>query len=399
MREYKKIKADKIFDGKSFLPENKTLVFNKHNTLIDIIEEDEITTAETLFCKGIVCPGFVNVHCHTELSHLQNAIPQQTGLMPFLLQVVTKRHLQNESQKFAAIEKVIQRFEEEGVVAIGDICNTTDSIQAKKKSSIYFHNFIETIGFDAQFNAEKYATFTHLLKTFLIQLPQHKSSLSPHAPYSFSSAMFAHLQRDIAGDVVSMHNQECVAENDLYQKKQGDFIDFFKQLNLPIDFFSATQKSSIQSVLPFLLKAQKAILVHNVFIDKHDIDFLRQQPIDIYFALCCKANLFIQNTLPPLHLLLEEKASLVIGTDSFASNTALSMMVEMTCLQQHFPKLQVTQLLQWATYNGAKALGIDNTMGSFEIGKSPGIVCIQNYETVNDNIQFTAASFSQRIVV
>ena len=68
---------------------------------------------------------------------------------------------------------------------------------------------------------------------------------------------------------------------------------------------------------------------------------------------------------------------IVMGTDSLASNHQLSILEEIKTLQHHFPKLDLLQLLQWATINGAKALQLEEMLGSFEKGKRPGVVLIK----------------------
>src|SRR6188474_3450843 len=57
-------------------------------------------------------------------------------------------------------------------------------------------------------------------------------------------------------------------------------------------------------------------------------------------------------------------------------NRQLNMMEEIKTIQKHFPKIALTTILQWATLNGARALGIENRFGSFEKGKNPGLVLI-----------------------
>jgi len=69
---------------------------------------------------------------------------------------------------------------------------------------------------------------------------------------------------------------------------------------------------------------------------------------------------------------------LVIGTDSLASNHDLSIVAELKTLHKHFPHIPIYELLQWATVNGARALDIDNYLGSFEKGRQPGIVLVGN---------------------
>ena len=77
-------------------------------------------------------------------------------------------------------------------------------------------------------------------------------------------------------------------------------------------------------------------------------------------------------------MLMEHNATLVIGTDSLASNTALNILAELKTTSAAFPEIPLATLLNWATLNGATALGIADDYGSFVIGKKPGIVLIEN---------------------
>ena len=48
----------------------------------------------------------------------------------------------------------------------------------------------------------------------------------------------------------------------------------------------------------------------------------------------------------------------------------------MKAIRDHFPFVKTEKLLGWATINGAKALQLDNILGSFEQGKKPGVVML-----------------------
>jgi cytosine/adenosine deaminase-related metal-dependent hydrolase len=94
-----------------------------------------------------------------------------------------------------------------------------------------------------------------------------------------------------------------------------------------------------------------------------------------YFVLCPGSNLFIQNRLPNLLLFSSQELyqNVCLGTDSLASNTSLSILEEMKIIQHYAPEIPHNMLLQWATLNGARALGFDHLLGSFEKGKTPGV--------------------------
>lgn len=65
-----------------------------------------------------------------------------------------------------------------------------------------------------------------------------------------------------------------------------------------------------------------------------------------------------------------------MGTDSYASNWQLNMLEEIKTIQQEFPWIPLSEILKWATLNGAMALNMEGKLGSFEQGKQPGVVLI-----------------------
>jgi cytosine/adenosine deaminase-related metal-dependent hydrolase len=239
-------------------------------------------------------------------------------------------------------------------------------------------------------------------------LPIESNSIVPHAAYSVSPELFKRIIHFPGNHILTMHNQESIAEEELFIHNKGDFQRMFEGMNIDISFFQPSGKNSLQTVLPYFLRNQTLILVHNVTTSENDIATLKnfesssldsrlptspsaeasggkpaapsaslRRPKDYYFCLCPNANLYIGNGLPNIDVLMNSNIPIVMGTDSLASNHQLSILEEIKTLQHHFPKLDLLQLLQWATINGAKALQIDEMLGSFEKGKKPGIVLIK----------------------
>src|SRR5690606_21239311 len=126
------------------------------------------------------------------------------------------------------------------------------------------------------------------------------------------------------GNIISIHNQESDEENRFYRYKEGDFISFYEKLNKDIAFFKPLARNSIQSIIPFLPKNEKILLVHNTYTSYKDIHFIERYGSDVTWCFCPNANLYIEDRLPKIDLFLQSEIPIVLGTDSLASNGGLS---------------------------------------------------------------------------
>lgn len=359
------------------LPAGQVLITTEDGIIKNIVSEKEAGDNIEIL-DGILCPGFVNCHCHIELSHMKGKLPEHTGLVNFVQQVMTSRQA-NDEEKNEAMMAAAAELYDSGTVAVGDICNTADSILLKTNSPIYWHNFIEVSGFVDSAAEQRLQSAEAILDRFKNELPadkDHQSTLSPHAPYSVSKKLFQLLNEQTADQRISIHNQEAAAENKLYTNKEGDFLNLYKNFGIDISGFDPTGKTSLQSWLPYFNNNQSIISVHNSFISEADIAFVKAHKKELSYCLCINANQYIENTFPPLPMLMANNVNIVLGTDSYASNGQLNIMEEIKTIQKFFPGIPLAIILQWATINGAATLGIENKYGSFEKQKQPGIVLI-----------------------
>ncbi|HMG82707.1 MAG TPA: amidohydrolase family protein [Ferruginibacter sp.] len=385
---FRKFKANNIFTGTEFLGAEQVLITDNEGTIIDVTATEEAGDSIEII-DGILTPGFINAHCHLELSHMKNVVLPGTGLVQFVQQVMTKRGAAEE-EKLDAMQRAEQELYQSGTVAVGDICNTADSISTKQKSKIYWHNFIEVSGFVDAVAGKRLDDAKIVLDKFQkTNSKKQKSSLSPHAPYSVSKTLFQQLNSETAKQLITIHNQECEAEEELYKSKTGGFLDLYKNFGIDISSFEPTGKSSLQSFLPYFTNGQPIISVHNTFIKAADINFINAKDQQLFFCVCINANKYIEQTIPPFELLQNSGHTIVIGTDSYASNWQLNILEEIKTIQKD-TSIPLQEILQWATINGAVALQTDNNLGSFEKGKKPGIVLIDKVNGLSTTPQSSA---------
>ena len=372
---YRKFKADYLFLGDRMAESDTVLITTDDGTVRDVVPA-AVAGEDTLYYPGLLCPGFVNTHCHLELSHMQGMIPEGTGLVDFLGAVIRRRGspIKTSDQRdpvLAAIAAAEQEMLDDGIVAVGDICNTADTLEQKLAGRLCYHNFIETIGFVEQAAAARFEQSRAVYDRF-----GGRRSLVPHAPYSVSAGLFRLIAGLTGNRLLTMHNQETEEENAFFLSGEGDFLRLYAMLGVDVSFFRGTGKRSLESCLSYFNKQQTMILVHNVATGKEDLSTLPVGGPELYFCLCPNANLYIGDRLPDVELFVRQGCRMVVGTDSLASNRRLSVLEELKTLQRVFPWLDTARLLGWATLNGARALQMEEGLGSFSTGKKPGLVLL-----------------------
>ncbi len=383
MSGLKKISADWIFPISSSPIKNGILVIDDHGKIIDLIDpaENKNIPGDVEKLKGLLCPGFVNTHCHLELSWTKNKITEKTGLGEFVINLQNAKQTANKDEIVEAIVQADLEMQKNGIVAVGDISNTDYSFGTKATSSIYYHTFIEVYASMPWMAEEKFNRAETIWDKLTGELKLN-GSITPHATYSVSRPLFELIKKhaETHSSILSIHHQEAMDETLFFLNKTGWIIESMKKLGIDYSWFQATGKPPLESVAGFLPEASPLLLVHNTFTVENEIGFALSNFKNLFWCLCPNANLYIENRLPDIPLLRKKSCKLTIGTDSLASNHQLSVLTELKTISQAFPEISLAELLQWATLNGAQFLGVDDRFGSFEKGKTPGINLISDID-------------------
>ena len=376
----RQISADYIYPVSSKPIKNGLLTYDDQSGKIISLEGPKSETSSSVkHYAGILVPGFINAHCHLELSHLKGQIPTGTGLLPFLKAVVTLREFPQEVIQ-QAIEAQDQAMWEAGIMAVGDISNKIDTADCKRKSPIRYATFIEFFDFMQPHLTSKFVSqYFEVYQNFHPKI-EDKLSAVPHAPYTVTPDLFNEINKiNSPNEIISIHNQETVHEDDLFLTGSGGFPSFFKDFGFDFSTFSPTGKPSIYYAMENMNPLNKTLFIHNTKTLASEIQAAENWSENtIFWVSCPNANLFIENKLPDYSLFLEQNAKVCLGTDSLSSNWQLSILEEIKTLSKYCSYLDFDTLISWATLNGAEALGMSNTLGSFEPGKTPGILLLEN---------------------
>ena len=343
------------------------------------------------FYNGVIAPGFVNCHCHLELSYLKGKIDEGKGLGYFIEQIIKQRSFNlNNIEK--AVEADAVMFNE-GISLCADVCNNDFSFPIKKNSRIKYINLLEAFGLDSAKAQNQIDAVNKIAETSAnLNIPYN---FVPHAVYSTSLALFRLLkQLSHANRVTSIHFMESADESEMLTSNGGSVASTYSKAGR-IPPVLELANNHADAVLNEITLSGNLMLIHNTFINREILRLVNKRP-NLFFCLCPASNIYIEKKLPPVCMLKEETENIVIGTDSLASNKKLSILDELKILQSHFPSITFEELIKWATINGAIALGEKETFGAIEPKKKPGLILISNMDM--ENMKLKPESFVTRLV-
>ncbi len=333
--------------------------------------------------EGALVPGFVNAHCHIELSHLHKKFRKGTGMAGFIDQINELRDWAGREKKMELTRLWMDKMWADGVSAMADISNDDSSFEVKAGHKMYTRTFLEVFGSEPEMCEGVMSDVMELQKVADSQ--GIDAAPTPHSCYTMSPRLLsASAAAGLERGFLSYHSQESNEEEELLRSGSGAMYENRKRSGMSTP--PVTGESSLKYFLDRLAAVkpgpynEKILLVHNVCLEQGDIDALKRVMYRPYFAICPLSNIFIHNALPPIGLMRENGLKIALGTDSLSSNDDLDMVKELFCLHSNFPEVSMEEMLVWACRNGAEFLGKESWLGSLTVGKKPGIVRISGID-------------------
>ena len=330
--------------------------------------------------EGAICPGFVNAHCHVELSYMKGLFRKGTGMAGFIDQINELRDTSSMEEKIDALKDAMDSMWASGVQAMADISNCADSFEVKASHLMYTRSFLEVFGAVPE--------ECDSVMEYVTSLQEKAASYgldaapTPHSCYTMSPELVtASSAAGLRSGFLSFHSEESDEEEEMMRYGRGPMWDNRVRNGIPTPPVTGT--SSLEYFLERVTAAVPApvpgnvLLVHECCLTPEGAARAREVLQHPYIAVCPLSNLFIHCVLPPIPVMRESGIPICIGTDSLSSNDQLSMIDEIMCLRRAFD-VPMQELLTWACLNGARFLGKEGVLGSLEPGKKPGVVRILN---------------------
>lgn len=335
-------------------------------------------------------PGLVNAHTHLEFSDLREPLGNAGMRFPDWIRTVIEHRLTLAREANPAGTKPMDAIADgaaeslrSGVTTLGEIA-TRDWIpeaeaEAPSQASLLREQvlvFREMLGLADQRidSAQAELTQWHSRRE---AHPAWRFGVSPHAPYSTHREIVALLCRFSRDRKVplAMHLAESREELELLASHQGSFRTLLGELGVwnpdgvPLD-------SRPLDYIKLLATAHRSIVVHGNYLNAEEIQFIAGHRGRMSVVYCPRTHAYFGHEPYPLTEMLSAGINVALGTDSRASNPDLNLLADMRTVAECFPHISRQTILQMGTVNGAKALGLEDDLGTLQTGKWANLAVI-----------------------
>lgn len=309
-------------------------------------------------------PGLVNAHCHLELTGIGPLAEHK--FVPWIKKLVSFKKELTSQQITRAVHSGIQKLLSSGVTTILDHMSFDTPIAAYDNSPVRIMAFGEVLGIHK--NASQ--------KIFTAQKQNKKSAaipfqISPHAVHTVNEMTLHEIFQD-EPNPFSLHLCESEEESEYFKTKSGEMAE----LILAIAGSTALTQHHATSAMQWL-KHQNCALKNSLIVHANKCDDADRDVLALWKNICivhCPGSYeFFKHEDFEFEKLRTKKIPIALGTDSFASNTELSMLHEIKLFLTRYPQLTIEELMPMITTNACQAVGLDH-VGEIHEGFSADMI-------------------------
>jgi len=327
----------------------------------------------------VVLPGLCNAHTHLELSYLRDEVPPASQFVTWIRGVMAARRQRPDPadpEILAAIDRAIDESVACGTAIVGDISNTLVSFGPLARSALAAVVFYEVIRFNASdppgVVEEARRRIDELLPTDRV-----RASLAAHAPYSVAPLVLRAIRQAIDRDPFapcSIHVSESVEEIEFIRTGGGPWRALLEEVGSWNAAWAPPGGSPVEFLDESGFLGPRVLAVHGVQMSGADLDRLAARGTTL--VTCPRSNGHTGAGAPPIQEFYDSGVRVAVGTDSLASAPDLNVFAELATLRALAPGVPAASLLESATREGARALGLDARYGTIEPGKTARLIAV-----------------------
>ena len=329
----------------------------------------------------ILMPGLVNAHCHLDYTTMAGTIPPQKKFTDWIKLITTSKSGWSFSEFAESWLAGVRMLERTGTTTMADIEAAPDMLpEMWGASPMRIISFIEMTGVKSRRDPRK--ILREAVK-FIYALPTGKSwaSLSPHAPYSTVPKLLRYSAETARRHrwPITTHIAESVQEFEMFMHARGDLFDWLRRNERNMD--DCGLGSPVQHAQRAGLLGKNFLAVHVNYLAAGDAALLSKSKTSVVH--CPRSHAYFGHCPFPYAELTAAKVNICLGTDSLITvrkkprqEIELNMFAEMKAFSTANPDVAPKTILQMATVNGARPLGMTGEVGELSKGALADLIAI-----------------------
>ena len=324
---------------------------------------------------AMLMPGLVNAHTHLELTVMRGFLEDLDFAQWIMRLNRVKRAGLDREQMLDGARIGVEEGLRAGITTYADTCDTGVAFDAMREAGVRGIMYQEVFGPDPAACEQAITELrakVHSMRQR--ETPLVRVGVSPHAPYTVSDRLYEAVARYAEEETlpVAVHIAESEVERRLVEKGEGVFADGLRKRNIAV---APRARSSVALLERTRILGRRPLMIHCVRVDAADMALIAAANAPI--AHCPASNAKLGHGVAPLLEMIAAGITVGLGSDSVASNNTMDMLAESRSavlsqrarLARH-DALCARDALFLATLGGAKALGLEQEIGSLEAGKS-----------------------------
>ena len=347
--------------------------------------EDELGPVDQRYERAAIVPGFVNAHTHLEYA-VYAGFGDGLDFGPWILVHVARKRLLDWERTLAIARLGAAHCLSSGVTTVADASFSGASARACAELGLRAIVAFEIFGAEPA-RVARYEEKRALVEEYLGDLV--RPGISPHAPYTVSGELYAAC--DELGLPVVTHVAESAAEREWLLDGTGPWQEYTELLGPPIG------TTSIRMLAERGLLHDRVIAAHCVHVDAEEIALLASSAAGV--AHCPRSNALLGCGIAPLRDLLDAGVRVGLGTDSPASTPSFDLFEELRTAvysartrERRGDALCAPEALELATLGAARALGLEDEVGSLTPGKRADLAVVSLRGSLYSPVEDPAAA-------
>ncbi|MEW5818625.1 MAG: amidohydrolase family protein [Cyanobacteriota bacterium] len=339
----------------------------------------EIENAEVVdFEESIILPGLVNAHTHLEYSALGKLTTK--SMIDFLWQTIEQTAGWNENKIRDSVKTGIKQSLDCGVVAVGDISRWGISPLVISDYTLLADVALEAFSYDAKSSEKVFELLINKIEYIKGKTRDNvRLSISPHSPYNSDPRLWElMIDYSTSNDMlIHTHLAESLEEKNWFEFGSSEIDNLHSLINWPKITPQITSMSPVEYLSTMQLLSPNLLAAHLCFASSRDLELLEDQNVAV--IVCPRSNLALHNKMLEYSLLKSLKIKPILATDSIGSTGNINLLEDVR-LYSSKNVIGFEELAKLVTIYPAKALRLDDKIGTLENGKQATFIVFENVD-------------------